>query len=138
METVSRKEFEELKTLVLNQPKTIDPEEFEAFKTLVFNRLEAFKKENSNSRVKIEYNGAWPNMCSGYLKIWLDDELFYEKKYVCESSGSTGFNESFTESFITSGRLTWKKSEAKLWPSYIVDAVNDELSKFEVCCGGCL
>ena len=146
--------------------ESVTEEEFESFKTLVFSRLSELEeleelildtnsemekrisdleckmseilspfRPSQREQTKVEYDGNWPNMCSGTLKIWVNDEVIYEKKGVCESTGTCAFKNG--KSKITKGRLVWRESEARGWPA-LQTAVEEELRKYEVCCGGCL
>lgn len=90
----------------------------------------------SERRIKVTYDGRYPNTCRGTLTIKVNDEIIYCEKYVTESTGSCGFTNGYSESYINSGRLIWE--DAGKFPSDIRDAVEEELSKFDVCCGGCL
>ena len=86
--------------------------------------------------IKISYDGKYPNTCSGTLTIEKDGKVIYKEKYCCSSSGSTWFDNEWTEEHIESGELTWK--DAKEFSIDIQEAVENELFKYSVCCGGCL
>lgn len=93
---------------------------------------------NSKRDIKVTYTGRYPNMCRGTLIIEVNGQIIYSEDYVTESTGSCGFNHDYSESYIDSGTLIWDPEHARQFPQYIRDAVEDELSKFDVCCGGCL
>jgi hypothetical protein len=122
MEPVTREEFESFETLVFEMEKRISDLENKT------------NKSNLLQTIRVEYDGKYPNMCSGTLKIWVN-EVIYEKKGVCESTGTCAFKKG--KGKITKGRLVWRESEARCWPT-LQRAVEEELERFEVCCGGCL
>ena len=37
--------------------------------------------------IKIEYDGKFPNLCSGHLKVWIDDVLYDFGIYALISGG---------------------------------------------------
>ena len=87
--------------------------------------------------IRVEYDGSYPTMCMGVLKIYVSDKKVYEKQFVCHSSGSVWFDKDWCE-HVESGTLTWDSEEAKEFSQEIVSAVNDKLSNYSVCCGGCV
>ena len=87
--------------------------------------------------IKVEYDGEYPNTCSGNLKIYLDNKLIYDKEFCCNSTGSVWLDDEWQE-HVEEGELVWDGMEAKKFDKDIVDAVNKKLSEFHVCCGGCV
>ena len=75
--------------------------------------------------IKVEYDGKYPNTCSGLLTITVDGIVIYEERYRCHSTGSVWF-----------GELVW--DDASKFSQEIQKAVKKKLSHFRVCCGGCV
>lgn len=86
--------------------------------------------------IKVSYDGEYPNTCSGTLKIVVDGEEVYNKKYCCTSNGNCYFTNDFAEGHVENGNLIW--NDADKFDVEIQTAVEDCLSGFYVCCGGCL
>ena len=91
--------------------------------------------------MKIKYNGAWPNLCSGTLKVELEDGKSFEAGYILCSGGDCGFNDDYSESFVNNA--PWSIEEEKLadWVpkdrlEELVEFINEEVPFG--CCGGCL
>jgi hypothetical protein len=88
--------------------------------------------------IKIEYDGDYPNLCSGHLIITIDGIVWDFGKYNLTSGGTVWFDDNWTE-HVTSG--LWSVYE---WPDGfpanlvddVLDAINDEISLG--CCGGCI
>lgn len=86
-------------------------------------------------KIEVEYNGDYPVACMGRLKIKVDGEEVYNKEFCCTSSGSVWFDENWDE-HVDWGELTW--DDASDFEQDIQDAVQCELDKVHVCCGGCV
>jgi len=88
--------------------------------------------------IKIEYDGKYPNLCSGSLIVIIDGTRWVFPDYCMSSGGSVSFDEDWNED-VTSGE--WSISD---WPDGFPDnlqmaveeAINIQVS--EGCCGGCL
>jgi hypothetical protein len=103
--------------------------------------------------VEVEYDGAYPNTCSGTLIIKVGGEEIFVDKYACTSSGSVWMDKD-SEMHVESGQLTWTSDSQKKFsnwfdehyqekgwkPSFLVSiqkAVRSALAEHHVCCGGC-
>lgn len=84
----------------------------------------------------ISYDGAYPNLCNGVLKLRIDDEEVIFPKYSLCSGGTVIFNDDWEE-FVTVGgwhvdvpeRFAAQKEE-------IEEVVNENVEWG--CCGGCV
>ena len=85
--------------------------------------------------VKVEYDGEYPNMCTGTLTIFEDGVQIYSKSSCFENTGKAGFNNNW-ESQIIKGKLIWL--DADKFSKEISDAVEEKLDEYSVCCGGCI
>lgn len=88
--------------------------------------------------IRVEYNGEYPCMCMGTLTIYKNNEIIYSDKYCCKSTGSVGFSDDYSESYINNGELLWREEYSSDFSEEVQKAVKDKLSEFQVCCGGCL
>lgn len=104
----------------------------------------------SKDNIKIIYDGEYPNLCSGDLHIIIDDkEVYATKNYSFCSTGSIWFDDEWGE-HIEYGELKWsntdekKKLEEFIQANYldkynlIMESIDDELSNYTPCCGGCI
>lgn len=89
------------------------------------------------SYIHVEYDGDYPNTCSGTLTIRKDGVKIYSKQFCCHSTGSVWFDDDWNE-HVEEGTLMWEECEAEKFPSDIQEAVADKLSGYHVCCGGCV
>ena len=89
--------------------------------------------------MKIEYNGAWPNLCSGQLTVVLEDGNRWEFPAYCMSSGGgVWFDDDWTD-HVDSGEWSinsWPEGFPKDRMSDVIEAVNSEVP--HGCCGGCV
>ncbi len=85
--------------------------------------------------IKVKYDGKYPNTCSGLLTITVDGTVIYEERRRCYSTGSVWFDDNWSE-HVEEGKLEWE--DASKFSKEIQDAVEMELSNFQVCCGGCI
>ena len=87
--------------------------------------------------MKIEYDGRWPNLCSGNLVVTLDGKRWEFPRSCLSSGGTAGCSGS--ESYCTQG--PWSINE---WPEgfpedkkqYTISEVNGTITWG--CCGGCI
>lgn len=87
--------------------------------------------------IVVEYDGMYPNSCSGCLIIKEDEKEIYKKQHCCRSTGSCHFDKEWNE-IVKDGELVWESEEAEKFDGEIREAVRDKLSSVRVCCGGCL
>jgi hypothetical protein len=85
--------------------------------------------------IKVEYDGDCYCRCGGTLKIKIGEKEIYNQQYRCKSTGSVSFDENWLET-VYEGELIWK--DAEHFSKDIQEAVKKELSKYQVCCGGCV
>lgn len=92
----------------------------------------------SYMKIEIEYDGSYPNLCSGNLVVIIDDKRWQFPNWCMRSGGSVTFDSDWSEE-VTQGE--WDISK---WPvgfpeelkADVVNAVNDEIPWG--CCGGCV
>lgn len=88
--------------------------------------------------IKVSYDGAFPNLCSGTLVVTIDDTEWVFPDYCMSSGGSVSFSKDWEE-HVSSG--PWEISK---WPenfpenlkSSVLEAVNEQVTYG--CCGGCV
>ena len=88
--------------------------------------------------IKIEYNGAYPNLCSGKLFVTVAGTRYEFPDYCLSSGGSVSFDEEWNESV---GKGDWSVAD---WPvelpvelhQAVEDAINEQIP--HGCCGGCV
>lgn len=88
----------------------------------------------------ISYDGAWPNYCSGVLKIEVDGKEYALRKYTLVSGGRVTFDANWSNAKVYKG--PWKIDE-----DYLPDELKSCKSQIEAvvnenvpfgCCGGCI
>ena len=86
----------------------------------------------------VEYNGRYPNLCSGQLAVVLDEKRWIFPSYSLSSGGTIWFDNEWTE-HVESG--PWSIRE---WPEGFPEERKEEVEK-EInrvishgCCGGCV
>ena len=87
------------------------------------------------SNIRVEYDGCYPNTCSGTLKIFENETEIYSNDFVCHSTGNVWFDEDWNE-HVECGELLWYEDEKDKFSKEIQEAVRNKLSEFSVCCGG--
>jgi hypothetical protein len=88
--------------------------------------------------MKIEYDGDYPNLCSGQLVVVVDGTRWKFPAYCLMSGGSVSFDPDWEE-IVTEGPWVIDK-----WPTDfpaelqgdVLHAVNSEIR--QGCCGGCV
>lgn len=92
-----------------------------------------------NAKVKfISYDGRYPNLCSGVLKLQVGKDVYKLDHILC-SGGSVSFTKDWHE-IVTSGKwIVYKESlpiELQGLIEEITECVNDNVT--HGCCGGCV
>lgn len=90
--------------------------------------------------IKVKYDGKYPNTCSGTLEVIVDSVIVYKNRYCCKSTGCVYVDREYN-SHVENGELIFNDEEAMKQSWYteeIAEAIAWELSKFSVCCGGCI
>ena len=91
-----------------------------------------------NKEIKIEYDGAYPNLCGGSLTAYVDGKKYNFPDYCLISGGPVSFDGEWNGQ-ISKGE--WSVSEwPKDMPDDIKDSVLDAIKKniSHGCCGGCV
>lgn len=90
--------------------------------------------------IKVSYDGKYPCACSGKLTVEVDGKVIFSQSGCCHSTGCVWFDKDWNE-HIETGKLVLDVDDLKdtSWlTSEIEDAIDEELSKVHVCCGGCV
>jgi len=88
--------------------------------------------------MELEYNGTYPNLCSGQLIVTIDGKRWEFPPSCLVSGGRVWFDDGWSEHVDTGD---WSIGE---WPEHfpecmkyqVVELVNEEIS--HGCCGGCV
>lgn len=88
--------------------------------------------------IKINYNGAYPNLCRGELIVTIGGKDWKFPDYCLESGGSVSFDEDWQE-HVSEGAWNitgWPEDFPEDMKQKVVDAVNSQVEYG--CCGGCV
>lgn len=88
--------------------------------------------------MKIEYNGSYPNLCRGTLKITIEDKEWIFPNYCMHSNGSVSFDENWNEC-VCGGDWTireWPEDFPEHLKEDALAKINEEIE--HGCCGGCV
>ena len=86
----------------------------------------------------VSYDGKYPNLCRGTLKMRLGENDVIFPEYCLSSGGSAGFTKDW-EDVVTDGE--WTISE---WPENFPESLKEKATQLvnenvrHGCCGGCL
>jgi hypothetical protein len=89
-------------------------------------------------QIKLEYDGAYPNLCAGNLVAVIDDVRWVFPPYSLHSLGSVWFDSSWGE-HIEEGAwdiVDWPAGFPESLRQAVLEAVNAEIP--HGCCGGCV
>ncbi len=89
--------------------------------------------------MKIQYNGSYPNLCSGQLEIEHEGVNYVFPKYCMSSGGSVYFTNGYADEHVESGPWTitdWPKNFPENLKGMAKSEVNDAIDWG--CCGGCI
>lgn len=87
--------------------------------------------------ITINYDGRYPNLCSGNLKVIIDNEI-WNLGNILTSGGRCEYNSKTHECEIGYGKWrieNWPNGFPKFYKKPVLDTINDEIRWG--CCGGC-
>jgi len=101
-----------------------------------------------NMDIEVEFDGEYPNVCHGKLRVIENGIVIYEtKKYVFESTGSAKVTKK-CKSIIKQGVLEWcDDDEYNRFLNFVNNHPDKErilakvklvMESVKVCCGGCI
>ena len=88
--------------------------------------------------IKVQYDGGFPNLCSGKLVLIIDGNEWVFPDYCLSSGGGVSFNDDWEEN-VTLGEWSisdWPKDFPEDLKGAAEDAVNSNVDYG--CCGGCV
>lgn len=91
-------------------------------------------------KIKIEYDGSWPNLCRGNLVVYIDETRWDFGSYVLSSGGSIECDDDWNM-WATEGSWYIDKNDfPKGFPMELYDDVMEEINGeiMHGCCGGCI
>ena len=91
--------------------------------------------------ISIQYNGKYPNLCSGKLIVTINGEPWEFPDHCMVSGGSVWFSNDYSEEHVNSGPWSidedeWPEGFPEKWKSRVLEEINDTLEWG--CCGGCI
>lgn len=92
----------------------------------------------NENNIKIEYNGKYPNLCSGTLIVTINNKRWKFPWHCLESGGTYWFDDDWID-HIETGAWTiteWPNGFPKNQKKAVIAAVNEKIP--HGCCGGCI
>lgn len=95
----------------------------------------------------VSYDGEWPNLCRGELKIKNNGVVIEFQSGFLNSGGSAEFNSDYSESYIFKGAWYLSSNYKEYLKDKSIKFIENELEELEKivndnvklgCCGGCL
>lgn len=92
------------------------------------------------ANIKIEYDGDYPCLCMGHLKVWIDDKLWDFGTYALASGGHIEMDDDW-DMWAESGEWSicgdsWPEGFPEDMKEAVINKINEEISWG--CCGGCI
>ena len=90
--------------------------------------------------IKIKYDGAYPNLCSGHLEVWIND-IYYDFGKYCLISGGCIMRDEDWDMWAEEGpwkidKDSYPKDFPEEYKERLLEVINEELPWG--CCGGCI
>lgn len=89
--------------------------------------------------IEINYDGKWPNLCSGKLVVTIDNIIYEFPDFCLYSGGRAYFSNGYRDEHIEKGQWSidrWPKGFPEELKEEVLSAINGKISWG--CCGGCL
>ena len=90
--------------------------------------------------IKIQYDGEYPNLCSGNLIVTINGKEWHFVPHALHSGGCVSFDDNWSETVTAGAWDIWDDD----WPANFPNELKDEVLKAinnEIpwgCCGGCV
>jgi hypothetical protein len=104
----------------------------------IFDEAKPLASVKVNPNISIEYDGEYPNLCSGNLVVTIDGKRWDFPKYCLVSGGGVGFDKDWLEE-IDTGPWTvreWPYNFPENHKKAVLTAINEQIP--HGCCGGCV
>lgn len=90
--------------------------------------------------IRIEYDGRYPCLCMGHLKVYVDDKLYDFGEFCLSSGGNVWFDDDWN-AHVEEGE--WALEEDKIPEDFPKELLPELLEKINIeiphgCCGGCV
>ena len=92
----------------------------------------------SGENIEVEYDGSYPNLCSGYLVVVIDDKRWEFPKHCMQPGGDVWFDEDWSE-HVEQGPWyidNWPEGFPEDLKDDVTEKVNEEVEWGN--CGGCV
>ena len=91
-------------------------------------------------KLKIEYNGSWPCLCMGQLKVWIGETLYDFGKHILITGGRICKDKDCN---MWAEKWTWSINRDNIPENFPEDRIEDLLREInntipQGCCGGCI
>lgn len=89
--------------------------------------------------MNIDYNGRYPNLCSGQLIVTIDGVEWRFPEYCLRSGGSCYFTNNYRDEHVKKGDWSvtdWPEGFPEDQKEAVINEINAVLPKG--CCGGCI
>ena len=89
--------------------------------------------------IKIQYDGDYPNLCSGHLIVTIGEDIYDFGSHCISSGGGVWFSADYGEEHADEGAWSvsnWPKGFPEEYKEFVLDKINDEIP--HGCCGGCI
>lgn len=90
------------------------------------------------AKIAVEYDGEYPNLCGGTLKVTINRKKFKFPPFCLSSGGCVNFSPDW-DAEVGEGPWTitdWPKNFPNELKDLVIDVVNQEIP--HGCCGGCV
>lgn len=95
-------------------------------------------KANKSKEIVVYYDGKYPCLCFGHLKVKIGKKVWDFGKSALSSGGAVWFDDDWNEHIEGGGWSInkWPEDFPEDMKKAVVDAVNEQVEKG--CCGGCV
>ena len=90
------------------------------------------------NEIIINYDGGFPNLCSGDLSVEINGELWRFPDYCLHSGGGVTFDENWSEEISLGNWIIdeWPEGFPEELREEVLERINEEIP--QGCCGGCV
>lgn len=88
------------------------------------------------NKIKIKYDGKYPNLCTGDLEVWINGTYYDFGDFCLHSGGNVSFHDGIEKVEQGEWDVDFPDNFPEEFKDEVLDKINEQIP--HGCCGGCV